>query len=209
MELPQYTLRPNTNRMVAPWILKLLGLSILFYGGIYFNVRFGMGKEIPPIINIFIFVFLIVMVVTQIILYNVRFGKYKYSFYTSRVDYEAKSTTAFYFKDFRELELKQGIFDKLFDTGSIKLNKDFVIGPVSNVTQVKSYIEQLLKYYAYMHERYKSLQQQSSMQQQMAASQPARAGQEQASVYPQQGTRLQSQSSSQQVPQGSPQQQAR
>ncbi|MBU2561483.1 MAG: hypothetical protein KKD17_04235 [Nanoarchaeota archaeon] len=171
MEVPQYTLRPNTNAMVAPWILKLLGLAILFYGGIYFNVRFAMGKSIPPAINLFIFVFLIVLVVTQVILYRVKFGKYKYLFYTDRVEFEGKKTETFFFNDFQQAEVKQKLFEKMFDTGELRLSKIFKIGPISNVTQVRSYIEQLVQYHRAMQERYRVQEQQAAMQKEMGYAQ--------------------------------------
>lgn len=171
MELPQYTLKPSVNRMVAPWILKLLGLAVLFYFGIYFNVKFAMKMDIPSYINILIFVFLIVLVVTQVILYNIRFGKYNYKFYTNRVEFEGKKPATFLFSGFQQAEVKQGIFDKAFGTGIIKLSKSFSIGPISNVRQIESYLEQLVKYYRYTQERFRAQQQQASMQQEMAGRQ--------------------------------------
>ncbi|MFC1742205.1 hypothetical protein ACFL3V_06740 [Nanoarchaeota archaeon] len=180
MELPQYTLRPNTNRMVAPWILKLIGLSMLFYGGIFFNVKYAMGSEIPAVISVFIFFFLIVLVVTQLFIYRVKYGKYSYKFYTNRIDFEGKKTETFIFSNFQQAELKQGLFDKMFNTGSIRLSKEFSIHSISNLTQMKSYLEQLVKYYNYSQDRYKAQQQQISMQKEMqqtqqptAAAQPA------------------------------------
>ena len=170
MDLPQYTLRPNTNRMVVPWIFKLLGLSIIFYGGIYFNIKYALKMEIPPIINLLIFLFLILLIVTQIILYRIRFGKQKYEFFTDRIDFEAKTTKTFMFNDFTTAELKQGVFDKMFNTGSIQLSKKFSVGPVSNVQQVKNYLEQLIQYYRNTQERYRAQQQQADMQRQMAQS---------------------------------------
>ena len=168
MELPQYTLRPNTNRMVVPWILKLLALAILFYGGIYFNVRYALGSQIPPIINLFIFAFLMVLIATQVIIYHIKFGKFKYSFYANRIEFEGKKVETFMFSDFRAAELKQNVFDRMFDTGSLKLSKSFSVGPVSGITQVKNYLEQLVRYYAAMQDRYKAQQQQATMQREMA-----------------------------------------
>jgi hypothetical protein len=177
MELPQYTLRPNTNRMVVPWVLKLLGLAILFYAGIYLNIRFVAkylrisflsNAEIPAYVNLLIFAFLIVLVVTQVILYRVKFGKFKYSFYTNRVEFEGKKTETFMFTEFQQAELKQNLFDRMFDTGSIRLSRSFSIGPVSGVSQVKAYLEQLVKYHLSMQERYRVQQQQVAMQREVA-----------------------------------------
>jgi hypothetical protein len=172
--------------MVVPWILKLLALAILFYGGIYFNVKYALGSQIPPIINLFIFAFLIVLIATQVIIYHIKFGKFKYSFYTNRVEFEGKKVETFMFSDFQAAELKQNMFDRMFDTGSLKLTKSFSIGPVSGITQVKSYLEQLVRYYVSMQDRYKAQQQQAAMQREMQqAAQPAQqyvAPQQQAST---------------------------
>lgn len=188
MELPQYTLKPNVNCMVVPWIFKLLGLSALFYAGIYFNVKYALKTAIPPLVNMLIFAFLIVLIVTQVILYHVRFGKYKYLFFTNRIEYDAKKPVTFMFSDFQQAELKQGLFDRMFGTGELKLSKKFIIGPISNVAQIKNYLEQLVNYYQSTQQRYKAQEQQASMQQQMAQSQQgAQQGlQQQARPAPQQ-----------------------
>lgn len=171
MELPQYTLKPSVNRMVAPWILKLLGLAVLFYFGIYFNVRFAMKTEIPSYVNMLIFAFLIVLVVTQIILYHIRFGKYSYKFYTNRVEFEGKRPATFIFSDFQQAVVRQGLFDRTFGTGIIELSRSFSIGPITNVRQIESYLEQLVKYYRYTQDRFRAQQQQASMRQEMAGQQ--------------------------------------
>jgi hypothetical protein len=171
MELPQYTLKPNTNRMTIPWIFKLLGLSILFYGGIYFNAKYALKMEIPPYINILIFLFIIVLVVTQLILYHVRFGKYKYQFYMNRIEYEGKKTSTFLYSDFQNADLKQGVFDKMMNTGIIKLTKEFSIGPISNATQIQNYLIQLVQYYRASEQKYNIQQQQAAMQREMANTQ--------------------------------------
>ena len=168
MELPQYTLRPNTNRMVVPWIFKLLGLSALFYFGVFFNAKYALGTSVPSYINLLIFLFLIILIATQTVLYHVKFGKYQYLFYTNRVDFEGKKTKTFMFDDFTEAKLKQGMFDKMFGTGSIVLSKGFSIGPISNVAQMKSYLEQLVQYHRTSEERYRMQQQQIQMQREMA-----------------------------------------
>jgi hypothetical protein len=157
--------------MVVPWILKLLALAVLFYGGIFFNVKYALRSQIPPIINLFIFAFLIVLVATQVIIYHVKFGKFKYSFYTNRIEFEGKKVETFMFSDFQQAELEQNMFDRMFDTGSLKLAKSFSIGPVSGIAQVKNYLEQLVRYYASMQDRYKAQQQQAAMQREMAQTQ--------------------------------------
>lgn len=184
MELPQYTLKPNVNCMLVPWIFKLLGLSALFYAGIYFNVRFALDSAIPPLVNMLIFAFLLVLIMTQVIIYHVRFGKYKYLFYTDRIEYQAKKPKTFMFSDFQQAVLKQGVFDKMFGTGEIKLGKDFVIGPISNVSQVKNYLEQLVNYYRATQQRYRQREQQASMERQMAGQAASKQESEQSGQQP-------------------------
>ena len=184
MELPQYTLKPSINRMVVPWIFKLLGLSALFYAGIYFNVKYAFGAEIPAYINLLIFVFLIVLIVAQAFIYHVKFGKYKYLFFTNRIEYQAKKPKTFLFSDFTAAELKRGIFDKMFNTGSLKLSKDFIIGPVSNAAQIKNYLEQLVRYYQASQQRYKAMEEEAAMKKQMAATGAAPSASPTTSQYP-------------------------
>ena len=155
MELPQYTLKPSINRLVVPWVFKLLGLSAIFYFGIYFNVKIVFKYDIPSLVNLLIFLVLVVMIVVQLILYHVKFGKYAYKFYSNKIDYEAKKTVTFLFNDFSQAELKQNIFDKMFNTGRIVLSKDFTVGPISGALQIKNYLERLVQYYKYSQQTYK------------------------------------------------------
>ncbi|MBI4738783.1 hypothetical protein HY772_04420 [Candidatus Woesearchaeota archaeon] len=175
MELPQYALRPNTNRLVVPWIFKLLGLSAIFYAGIYINVKLLFHAGIPAAINVLIFACLLVLIVIQLIMYNVRFGKYQYLFYTNRVEFQGKKTDIFMFNEFTEVDLKQNLFDKMFNTGSLKLSKEFEIGPISSVTQIKSYFERLVQYYQATQQQYRIGQQQTAAVQQMGGAQMGEA----------------------------------
>jgi hypothetical protein len=155
--------------MVIPWILKLLGLSVLFYAGIYFNVKYALKTEIPSYVNLLIFVFLIVLIGAQAFIYHIKFGKYKFMFFTNRIEFAGKKPKTFLFSDFQSAELKQGLFDKMFNTGSIRLSKTFDIGPISNVSQIKSYLEQLVQYYRASQQKFRQAEQQVSMAKELAA----------------------------------------
>lgn len=156
MELPQYTLKPDSNRMVVPWILKLLGLCALFYVGIWINVKLLLKMTIPGIVNILIVIILIALVVVQIILYHVRFNKFKYVFFTNRVEYEGVKPQTFLFSDYQSSELKQNFLDKFFGTGTIVLQPGMSIGPIANAKQIYSYFQQLLKYFQTTRAKYTS-----------------------------------------------------
>lgn len=174
VELPQYTLKPHINSMLAPWILKLLGLSIVLYAGVFLNIRLGMISgvdRIPPAINLFIFALLIVLVVSQVVIYHVKFANYKYLFFTDRIEFKGKKSVTFRLFDFTEAQLKQGVFDKMFNTGTLIISKDFRIGPIPNASQVKGYLEQLVKYY-----RYSQSKSQAMAASQSAQPSPARKG---------------------------------
>lgn len=146
MELPQYTLKPHNNRMVVPWIFGLLMLSILFYFGIYFNVKFALQSDVPPSINMFIMAFCIVIVVFQLVRYHIQFAKYQYLFYADRIEFQGKKTKVFMLKDTEEITVKKNIFDNMFKTGSIKLSKKFKVGPIINTSQMQAYIQKLVDY---------------------------------------------------------------
>jgi len=135
--------------------LCLLLLSAFFYVGVFFNAKIIFNITIPLAINLLISLTLLVLIVIQIILYNVRFGKYKFLFYTNRIEFEAKKTHTFYFNDYKDLKVKQNIFDKMFNTGTLILTKKFRIGPVKNSIQMKDYLLRLIKYYQYQQQRYK------------------------------------------------------
>ena len=152
MELPQYTLHLTIKRMLFPRILLLVVLAPIFYFGIWLNSRL-LGIEIPGFIAVFLILFLIILVIAQAILHYIAFQKFQYSFYTNRIEFEGKKPRTFLFSDFEQATLKQNILDKIFNTGSIQLSKTFSIGPISNLTQVKTYVEQLVRYYRYQQQR--------------------------------------------------------
>ena len=154
MELPQYKVKPNTIRMVIPWIFKLLALCALFYVGIFINVKLLLKSTIPTLVNVFIVIFLLVLVIVQIVLYHLKFGKFKYVFFTNRIDYESNKPETFLFTDYKESHLKQNSLDQMFGTGTIVINNTFNLGPISNAKQVFNYLQQLIKYFENAHAQY-------------------------------------------------------
>lgn len=162
MELPQYTLHHTIKRMVIPRLAMLLVLAPAFYLGIWINARL-LNIDIPGIVAVLIIIVLIVMVAVQSILNYISFQKFKYLFYTNRVEYEGSKPQTFLYTEFSEAKLKQNLFDKMFNTGSIELSKSFAIGPISNVTQIKTYLEQLVQYYRFTQQRYKIQQAEQNM----------------------------------------------
>ncbi|HII71733.1 TPA: hypothetical protein HA265_03180 [Candidatus Woesearchaeota archaeon] len=167
MELPQYTLHPTIKRMVLPRAIGLLAMAPVFYLGIYINAKL-LNIQIPVIVTVLIVAVLLVMISVQGILYYVQFQKYKYMFFTNRVDYEGKKPATFLYANFTEAKLKQNLFDKIFNTGSIILNKEFSLGPISNVTQIKTYLEQLVQYYNFSQQRFRMQQAQQKMRDESA-----------------------------------------
>ena len=148
--------------MVVPRLILLIIMTPAFYFGIWVNAKL-LGIAIPPVISVFIFLILVVMVSVQSILNYVRFQKFRYLFYTNRIDYEGKKPQTFLYTNFTEAKLKQNMFDKMFNTGSVQLDKTFSIGPISNVTQIKAYLEQLVQYYKFTQQRFRIQQQQQQM----------------------------------------------
>ncbi|MBT7902312.1 hypothetical protein HN587_00495 [Candidatus Woesearchaeota archaeon] len=147
MELPQYTLKPNTFRMVTPWIIKLLVLSTLFYTGIILAMKLSLKMEIPSFIHPIIGLVLLALVIIQTILYKVKFGKFKYVFFTNRIEFEGEKPLTFLFTDFKSINIKQDFLDKLFGTGNILLEPNFKIDHISNIKQIEGYLNQLITYF--------------------------------------------------------------
>ena len=95
--------------------------------------------------------------------------------------------------DFQAADLKQGIFDKMLNTGTIKLSKEFSIGPISNANQIKTYLEQLVQYFHASEEKYRIQQQQAAMQRDMSAAQPQQAPPQSAPAQTQTASTIQTQ----------------
>ena len=70
MELPIYTIKSNTIRILIPKAIKLLGLAVLLYIGVIF-LLFTMKKSIPSYINYLIIAIIFVLVLIEALLtYN-------------------------------------------------------------------------------------------------------------------------------------------
>ena len=51
------------------------------------------------------------------------------------------------YKDLTEQELKKNLLDKLMNTGTIVLNKQFKIGPINKPDKIYPYFLKLVEYY--------------------------------------------------------------
>ncbi|MBU0461281.1 MAG: hypothetical protein KJ574_01705 [Nanoarchaeota archaeon] len=147
MEVPQYSIKPNVNRLVALKIIQLIILAVLFYIALWLNLQLGFNLEIPFMVNILVIVVLVVAVVIELIKFHVVYAQYNYLFYTNRVIFQKKDKLyTFYFKDFEKSELKSNLLDKIMGTGTIVLSKKFKIGPINKPSKVYEYLLKLIDY---------------------------------------------------------------
>lgn len=148
MEIPQYSVKANSTRMLVARILLLVVLAPLFYVALWLNLRLGFAIDVPLIVNILIVIVLIVAVVIEIIKFHVIYSQHTYLFYTNRVIFQKKDKLiTFFYKDYEKSELKQNLLDKTMKTGTIRLKKDFIIGPVNKPKKIYEYLLKLISYH--------------------------------------------------------------
>ena len=83
MEIPLYTVKSNTSRILTPKIIRLLGLAILLYIGVWLN-SILINKPIPSSINYLIIVMIFILVLIEtILIYNQTLKSKYYFFYDS------------------------------------------------------------------------------------------------------------------------------
>ena len=146
-EQPIYELRQSKKRAIIPKIIILIFLSALFYFGILLNISLlelaEKEETMTKLISIGILIFLFFLG----ILLAIRRAKFTYRFYHNRLTFIKKEV---YYAQITNTIGKRNLFDKMFKTYSLPLNKKFAIKHISQQEQqqeqMQNYLQQLINY---------------------------------------------------------------
>lgn len=144
MDLPLYSTKPSIVRVLVPKVLKLLGLAVLLYAGVWLNL-WVMKKNIPSSINYLIIAFIILLVLVEVLLTYLQTSKHKYYFFADRLEFRGKVAKNLDFRYVTNIFVSKNFVDKFLGTGTIIIEPDFRIENVSNCDQVFVYLQQLVE----------------------------------------------------------------
>ena len=142
-EKPQYALSQDLKRVLIPKVLQLVGLGLVFYFAIWLNlVLLDVEDNIKLYVTIGAVVVLVIAVVLEAVLLIQRVHKNKYLFYSARVRYKGKEMS---YVNIANVSFRQNFIDKIFNTGTIVLQPDFLIEKIPNLNEVYFYVQKLIQ----------------------------------------------------------------
>lgn len=144
MELPLYTIRSDVLRILLPKAVKLIGLAVLLYTGIWLNL-FMMKKSIPDTINYLIIAIIFVLVLIEALLTYNKTMKNKYYFFQGRIEFRGRQPKTMDFRYIKGISVSRDFLDKILNTGTIGIQPGFRIESIKNPDQVNAYLQQLVQ----------------------------------------------------------------
>lgn len=144
MELPIYTTKSNVFAVLMPKFLKVLGLALLLYAGIWLNL-FIMDITLPDNINYLIIAIIIVLVLIETLLTYNTAANSKYYFFPGRIEFRGKKPAGMDFRYATSISVSRNFIDNLLNTGSINIEPDFKIKSIPNCDKVYAYLQQLIQ----------------------------------------------------------------
>ncbi len=138
-----YTLEVEKSRILVVKISTLVLLSIVFYLGVLINLGLlaldGSTETLVKTSALFLLLTLIVIGS----LHNLSAVKHGYRFYEDKIRFAKRNVS---YLSIEKVERKENLWDKLFRTHSLQLNKKFSIDGIPNEVNVQPYVEQMLQY---------------------------------------------------------------
>jgi fumarate reductase subunit D len=142
-ERPIYILPKSKKRAIIPKVITLIFLSIIFYFGIIINLALlELDSELKSLIQLSMSGFMAVIVIVGIILAVLRARK-RYKFYRNKIMIGKKQIL---YQQIVKTEIKRSLWDKMFKTYSLSLNKKFVIKQIPSAINISDYIKKLITF---------------------------------------------------------------
>ncbi len=134
-----YTLKSKISRVLIPELIKVLSLSMLFYGAIMLNL-FLLNITLAPLWHIIILTTLFILSCIQSYLKIKKLPTY--SFFNDRIT-DNKSTIYF---NKANLSIEKNLLDKIFETETFVLADEFKMHYIQANNQTYTYIQSLIQY---------------------------------------------------------------
>jgi hypothetical protein len=144
MELPIYSIKQNSARVLLPRIFMLLLLSAMLYLGIRINF-YVFSMDFPDMINTIVTAGIIILIVADVFMAKSRSKNNKVYFFSDRIEIRGKDSIAIMLGTVRDAEVRKNVFDIIFRTGSIALSSGETIKNINYPDRIKDYIMQLIR----------------------------------------------------------------
>ena len=142
-EKPVYILKKVKTRALIPKIVSLILLGVIFFLGILINISLlQLRADQEGIIKISAIIFLLAIIGLGIFL-SLHRASMSYKFYRNRITFGKKIV---YYANINVINPKQDTIDKMFNTTTIPITKDFIIKQIPNNVQIINYIKQVVSY---------------------------------------------------------------
>jgi hypothetical protein len=144
MEVPSYSTKPNTVRILLPRIINIILLSALLYTGV--RVEFyTLNKEFPSMINLIVTAGILILASADIFLTYNKNKDSKIYFFNDSIEIRGKEDTTVQLGIITGAEVKKNAFDTILKTGDILLSDGNKIKNLKHPDRIKDYIMQLLR----------------------------------------------------------------
>lgn len=138
-----YSVTGKKSRILVPKILTLIVLGVVFYIGILLNIgMLALDAQTETIVKSSS-IFIVILLVLIGLLTNLKKAKTAYNFYQTEI---AHGKTILNYVDIPQIQKKQGLFDKLFGTYTLKLTKKFKIEGIPKNIDLQAYVQQMVDY---------------------------------------------------------------
>jgi hypothetical protein len=144
MELPIYSIKQNSARVLLPRISILLLLSAMLYLGIRINF-YVFNLDFPDIINTAVTAGIIILIVADVFMTKSRNKENKVYFFSDRIEIRGKDNSVIMLGTVRDAEVRKNLFDMMFKTGKIVLNSGQTIKNINYPDRIRDYIIQLVR----------------------------------------------------------------
>jgi hypothetical protein len=144
MELPIYSIKQNSARILLPRVIILLLLSGMLYLGIRVNF-YVFNMDFPDMINTVVTAGIIILAVADVFMTKSRNRENKVYFFSDRIEIRGKDNSVIMLGTVRDAEVRKNLFDMLFRTGTVALSSGQTIKNINYPDRIRDYIVQLIR----------------------------------------------------------------
>jgi len=142
METPFYILYKSPKRVYFPKMFMMIGLSIVFFFGIWLNLIILDVSEQTKSITLAASAILLAILTAAETYSSYKKSKEGYKFYQNRIEFMRETA---YFGNVENVSLEKNLFDRLLNTATIVLHPNFRMKAVRNSGYMLNYMQQLIQ----------------------------------------------------------------
>jgi len=138
-----YSVASKKSRVLIPKIFILLILGVVLYMGILLNVGLlALDGETETIVKSSS-IFVVILIILVGILLNLKKAKTSYNFYQTSI---ANGKSNINYADIENVQVKRGLWDRMFGTYTLVLSKKFKIEGIPKKIDLQAYTQQMINY---------------------------------------------------------------